>query len=128
MKYLEAVAISALAIFAPIQASLVTVLVLILSDMITGILAARKRNEPITSAGLRRSLSKLAIYEFTLCISYVAEHFLMADQLPAMKIIAGMIGMVELKSVLENVNEISGDDFLKSAIDKLGSSNQGKGK
>ncbi len=40
--------------------------------------------------------------------------------------IAGFIGLTELLSVLENLNRASGNDLLKSLIDKLGSANQDK--
>ncbi len=124
MKYLQAFALSTLMVFAPIKTALATALVLIIADMITGIWAAYKRREKISSADLRRSVSKLAIYELTLCFSYLAEHYMMSDQLPALKIVSGMIGLVELKSILENLNSISGNDLLKSIISKLGSTNQ----
>ncbi len=126
MKYLQALAVSALAIFAPIQAALATVLALIVVDMITGVIAAHKRGEAITSAGLRRSVSKLVIYELTLSLCYIAEHYLIADAIPVMKLVSGMIGLVELTSVLENLNSISGTDLLKTIIQKLGSSNESK--
>lgn len=124
MKYLSALLVSALAIFAPIQAALATVLALIIVDMITGVIAAHKRGESITSAGLRRSVSKLIIYELTLALCYLAEHYLIADALPVMKLVSGMIGLIELTSILENLNSISGTDLLKAIIQKLGSSNQ----
>lgn len=124
MKYIEALLISVLSVFAPIKASLITVLALTVIDMITGIWASKKRGELITSAGLRQSVSKIVIYEVAMCLGYLAQHYLLTDAVPALQIISGMVGMVELKSVLENLDSISGQDLLKSIITKLGSSNQ----
>lgn len=124
MKYLEALVISSLAAFAPVKATLATVLALVIVDLITGVLAALKRKELITSAQLRRSVSKLLIYELAVAMSYLSEHYLMSDEVPALKLISGMLGMVELKSVIENLNELSGNSVFKALIDKLGSINQ----
>lgn len=119
---------SVLAVFTPIKAALLTVLVLVIVDLVTGVIAAYKRNEKITSAELRRSLSKIVIYEVTLCLAYLSEHYLISDEIPVMKLVSGMVGLVELKSILENLNEISGENLLKAIVEKLGSSNQAKGK
>lgn len=127
VKWFEVTLISICAVFAPIKAGLLTALVLIIADTITGVMAAHKRKEPITSAGLRRSISKLIVYELAILLGYLAEHYLMSDYLPATKIISGMVGAVELKSVLENLDALGGGGLLRTIIDKLGSDNQPKG-
>lgn len=124
MKYLEALAISLLAIFAPIKATLITVLMLVTMDLITGVLAAIKRKEPITSANLRRSVSKLFIYEVAIAMTFLAQQYLLGEEIPALKIVSAMLGMVELKSVVENLDTLGGNGVFKSIINKLGSNNQ----
>ena len=42
---------------------------------------------------------------------------------PISKIAGGLIGLVESKSIMENLNEIHGSDIFKSLIKKLGSDN-----
>lgn len=123
MKYIEALLISLVAIFAPIQHLLLTTGAMIFIDLFSGIMAARKRNEPITSAGLRRTLTKLFVYEAALMLAFLTEHY-MSDILPFVKMASALISVVELKSIYENLNEISGSDLLKSLIDKLGSDNK----
>lgn len=113
------------AIFAPIQSLLMTTGIMIFIDFITGVLAAKKRGEPITSAGFRRSLTKIFVYEAALMLAFLAETY-MSDILPFVKMAAAMISIVELKSIYENLNGISGEDLLKGLIDKLGSANQDK--
>lgn len=123
IKWFEGLLLSVFAIFAPIQSLLLTTGVMILGDLISGIWAAKKRNEPITSAGLRRTISKLFIYELAIMFAFLAEKY-MSDVLPFVKLVSGMISIVELKSIYENLNAISGTELLKGIIDKLGSANQ----
>lgn len=123
MKYLEIVGLSILAIFAPIKAILIAALVLVMADFITGVIAAYKRKEPITSSGFKQSILKAVIYEIAIILAYLAEHFLIGDLVPATKIVGTLIGLTELKSCLENLDSISGSSFFQTLIDKLVSSN-----
>lgn len=124
MKYLEALLLSCLAVFAPIKAMLLVTGVLIFADLILGVWAAYKRKESITSAGLRRTLSKCFVYETALCLGWLAEHYLLQGSIPVTKIVSGLVGLVELKSCYENLNNISEKDLLKVVIDRLGSDNK----
>jgi len=123
VKILEAAFIAIAIVFTPIKNLLLTTGIMIFVDLISGILAARKRNESITSSGLRRTLTKLFVYESAIMLAFLTEHY-MSDVLPFIKMASAMISIVELKSVYENLNEISGSDLLKSLINKLGSNNQ----
>lgn len=119
---LEAALLSVLAVFAPIKGMLIVTGVLILSDLVLGLSAAYRRKEPITSAGFRRTLVKLVVYEFALAIGYLAEHYLLSE-VPITKLISGVVALTECKSILENLNSISGMDLFKSVLEKLGSQN-----
>jgi phage-related holin len=123
-KYIEALLISTLAVFAPINTVLEVVLVLILCDLLTGLIASRKAGIKITSSGLRRTISKIVVYELALIAGFLAEKYLMGDLLPVVKLLGGLIGATELKSVLENANIISGTNLFEALIGKLGSDNQ----
>lgn len=118
-KYLSAAAISLLGLFAPVKGMLIAALALCVADLITGILAAMKRKEPITSSKLRRSVVKLAVYELAIIASFTAQHWLTGDGFPLVSWAAGMVGLVELKSVLENLNSISGQDLLASLLTRV---------
>ncbi len=122
MKYLQAVLVATVSIFAPIQAILVTTSVMILGDFITGVLAARKRGEEITSAGFRRSISKLLVYEVALMMGFLAERY-MIDFIPVTKMISSLVALTEIKSIYENLDSIQGGKLLESIITKLGSDN-----
>jgi hypothetical protein len=102
---------------------MVTVGILIFFDFITGMLAAKKRGEFITSAAMRRTISKLVVYQCSVISGFLVEKYLLDQILPVAKLVAGVIGMVELKSVLENANTITGKDIFKDLLLRLGSKN-----
>ena len=112
-----------LAVFAPIKTIVITVFVLIIVDLIFGIYAAHKRGESITSAGIRRTVTKIFVYEFTILIAFLCQKYLLMDTIPIVNVLAGLIGLVEFKSLLENANDILGTDIFKTLIKQLGSKN-----
>lgn len=121
--WLKVLALSAVAALAPIHAIMISVSVLIGLDTSLGILAARKRKEPITSAELRRTISKLVIYQIAIISAFLVQHFLLSDLLPIVKLAAGAIGLVEIKSILENADEINGSPLFAALVKYLGSQN-----
>jgi hypothetical protein len=123
LDYLKSILIASLAVFAPIKAVIIVTGVLVISDLITGIWAAKKRKEKITSAGLRRTVTKTTVYLSAVCLGFLVEKYMIDSVLPISKLISGIIGVVELKSLMENLNTIYGSDLFKSIIEKLGSIN-----
>ena len=119
MKFIETLALSILAVFAPIQATIAVVALLILADLITGIIASKKRGEPITSAGIKRTVGKVFLYEIALCLSFLVQQYLTGDYLPACKLVGALIGLTELKSILENLETISGDRLFRVVLSKI---------
>lgn len=118
-NWLIAALTTAQVILEPAKPMFLSVLFLIVVDLITGILAARKRNESINSAGIGRTVAKLVIYEAAICAAFIAETYLTGSLIPASKITASLIGTAELLSVLENLNALSNGELLKTLIDKL---------
>lgn len=112
-----------IALLAPIHAMILATGTLIVADTILGVWAAKKRGEEITSAGLRRTLTKMLVYQLTIVTGFVVETWLISSMFPVSKLVAGVIGLVEFKSLLENVNTINGNPIFKDIITKLGSSN-----
>lgn len=111
------------AILAPIKMVMITVGFLIIVDLITGILAAHKRGEKISSAAMRRTISKIVIYQLSVVSGFMLETYILGNSVPVAKIVAGVIGMVEFKSILENSNKIIGGDLFRIILSKLGSDN-----
>ena len=126
LEYLKSFLIAILAVFAPIKAVIIVTGVLVVADLITGLFAAHKRGEKITSAGLRRTVTKTAVYLSAVCLGFLVEKYMIDSMLPISKLVSGIIGIVELKSLMENLNVIYGSDLFKSIIEKLGSVNDKK--
>lgn len=106
-------------VFMPIKATLITVMVLTVADLITGIMASRKEGKKITSSGLKRTIIKTTVYELVVMLGFLTERFMVGDSIPVVKVLAGFIGLTELKSVLENIERISGMPIIKLLIQRL---------
>lgn len=119
MKLLQNLAIAILAVLAPIKAVLLTTMVLVASDLVLGVIAAHKRKEKITSQGLRRTAAKLFVYEMAIMLGFLAETYLIGPIAPVSKVISAFIGLTELKSIVENLNDISGQSVFKVLINKI---------
>ena len=127
-EWLSKVGMAALAALAPIHMVMITVGVLIFSDLATGVWAALKRGEKISSAIMRRTISKILIYQLAVICGFMLETYILDAVIPVAKIVAGVIGMVEFKSILENSNHIVGGNIFKMILEKLGSENKPKKK
>ena len=77
---------------------------------------------------MRRTISKIFIYQLAVVTGFMLETYILDSVLPVAKIVAGVIGMVEFKSILENSNHIVGGDIFRIIIQKLGSDNDPKKK
>lgn len=108
---------------APIQAILISVICLTLFDTITGIWAAYKRGEPITSHRMRQCLSKVLVYDTSLIIGHLLSTYLIPF-VPIVKIIAALIGVIEGLSFFENLYYIYPNKIIKIIIDKLRRENE----
>jgi hypothetical protein len=76
------------------------------------------------SSVMRRTISKIVIYQLAVISGFLVELYILGGGfLPISKIVAAVIGMVELKSILENCDSILGYSLFKSVIKKLGSEN-----
>lgn len=123
-QFLIGLVISSVAVLAPIKIVMLVVGIVIFADLFTGVWAAYKRGEKINSAGLRRSISKVLIYNLAIVLGFIIEKFLIEGMIPLSKIAAGLIGVTEGVSIFENLNSLAGNNVFKSIIDKLGSVNQ----
>ena len=118
--------VSTVAVFAPIKMVILVTGILIFADLISGIIAAKKRGEEISSAGLRRTVTKVAVYNAAIMLGFLAETYMLDGFLPISKIASSLIALVECKSLYENLDEIQGGTMFRSLVDKLGSHNDEK--
>lgn len=124
LEWLINISLATLSVFAPIKAAVITVMVLTVVDMITGIIAAKKRGEELTSAGFGRTIAKIAVYELATLCAFLSQKYLILDMMPVCTLVTSLIGLTELKSVLENLDSISGGSFFSSVVSKISSNNQ----
>lgn len=124
LQRLSALSISIAMVFMPIKATIITVMVLTVADLVTGIMAARKEKKKITSSGLKRTIIKTMVYEAVIMLGFLTEQYMTGDIIPVVKILAGFIGITELKSVMENIERISGMSIIKILINRLNQSDK----
>lgn len=113
-------------IFAPVHMVMFAVGFLITADLITGVWAAKIKGQKITSAALRRTATKICIYQLVIMSGFLAEVYLIDKLFPISKIAASIIGITEMLSILENAEVIHGEPIFKKLIKKLGSDNDKK--
>ena len=118
LVWLTSLATAVVAVTSPVHVLLAAVGFLIFADMVTGIMAAVKRGEALTSRALSRSVYKAAAYQIAVLSGFAMEHLLVGDVLPIAKLVAAAIGLVEFKSLAENVRVVTGTN-LKGVIDRL---------
>ena len=118
-KLLDALAASLLALFAPIQTMVLSTLLLVVADLITGVWVSRRRGMPLHSKGIKHTVVKLAVYELAIVLAYVTEVYLTQSSIPVLNVITSIIGITELKSCLENMNILIGGDVVKQILERI---------
>jgi hypothetical protein len=122
--FINGLAISLLAVFAPVVPLLLTIGFLIVLDFIVGIYRAYKLNEMITSRKMGNTISKMLLYQITILSLWVFEIYILGSIIPVTKIGGGLIAVTEIKSIDESVEKMTGVGVWKriSKIIKRGQS------
>lgn len=108
-----------LAFLAPIQAVLISITIFVIVDMITGMIAAHKRGETISSKKMRDSIGKMISYWLFILLAHLLDgmiewdSFMLSNEF-MVNIASGLIGLTEFKSCIENLDSIAGTNFFKS--------------
>lgn len=118
LDWLYKILVIMLAVISPIQPILIAVIFLVLVDFVTGIWASIKRQIPITSFHMRRTIVKLLAYLSTILVAFIIETYLLSE-VPLVKVVSSLIGLTEGKSFLENINVITGIDFWQAILNKV---------
>lgn len=103
-----------LTIITPIVKLMLAVGFLVLSDFITGMLAARKRGEELTSKKMRPTVTKGASYMIAIVAAYTIEKLGIGFE--AAKVVTGLIALMELKSLDENIEVLTGKSLFKKFL------------
>jgi hypothetical protein len=93
--------------FIPIQGFLLFTVAVVFADTITGIKAARKEGQRISSKGLYRTTEKIVVYFVAILIFEGAKNTF-SIPFPITYMVAMMISGTELFSVAENIKRITG--------------------
>lgn len=91
---------------------------LIVCDTITGVIAARKRKESVSSRKLARTIAKFISYGIALLISFYLQ-VLFFPEIPSLVAMTALIATIELKSIDENYKIIFGKSFFTHVINLL---------
>lgn len=97
---------------------LLTVGFFVIADMVSGIISARKKGEVMQSRKLKQTVYKFIAYGIAIMVSFLIEKQFLGD-FPGMKLISGFIAYVELKSINENIQCITGVNLFKSILEKM---------
>ena len=111
--------LSLLTVFTPLVPILFSVGFLILADFIVGIYRAKVKNETITSRKMSNTISKMVLYQIMIISLFILETFLLDKILPLTKMAAVFIALVEVKSISESVEMITGVNIWKKVVEAL---------
>jgi uncharacterized membrane protein len=93
--------------FIPIKGFLLFTVAVVFADTITGIKAAKKEGQKISSKGLYRTTEKIVVYFVAILIFELAKNTF-SIPFPITYMVAMMISATELFSVAENIKRITG--------------------
>lgn len=109
----------AVSFFLPIRDFIILAICLTIADAISGMIAAKKRGEKITSRGFYRTLEKFTVYLLSISAAAGLQMVFITDRLggivpniPLVEVVAGSICFNEFLSFRENVQTITGIDIL----------------
>lgn len=102
----------------PVHDIVIGVSILVCLDFITGIMAAYKTKQKLTSKGFRQTITKTFVYQSAIIVAMVLETHLIKG-VPVIKIVSSLIAVTETKSFFENVEKITGIDFWAKIANKV---------
>lgn len=104
--------------FLPIGNYIIIISILLVFDFITGVQAARKRGEKITSEGWRRTATKIWIYAMSIILTHYIKITMLSTsvELDLAKYISCFLISTELKSLDENIESITGVSILSKLL------------
>ena len=112
----------ALGFIMPIWPFIVTAICLVFADAVTGVIAAKKRGERITSRGFYRTSQKIVVYMVSI-LACEGVRVVFVPGIPVTYTAAAAISVTELKSILENTKLVSGVNIFQ----QIGALLPGKG-
>ena len=124
-EHLVSLLIVIVGVLSPVIPLVLTVGFLVVADFIFAIYKAYKLKEPITSRKMGNSVSKMVLYTIAILSVFFLEVYVLDKVLPISKIAAGLISVVEIKSLDESFKKLfnwSLWDKMKAILDRGSSS------
>lgn len=106
------------AFLSPVKGVMAVVGLLVVADMITGVIAAKKSGKEIKSSKLFRTVAKFVVYGLFVMVAHAVELEFLKDW-PATKLVAALIATIELKSLDENAKTLFGISFFDKIINLI---------
>lgn len=106
----------------PIGTFMAFTMCLVIADFATGIAAARHRGEALRSRGFARSVLKIGLYCLAILLSHGMDQVFFVPKgisFDLVWIVAGLVGLAEFKSNLENIAVVTGMDIWAAIADKF---------
>lgn len=104
--------------FAPITLWIVAIGFFVFADFVTGLLKAKRNGYKIESKKMFRSIPKFVAYGIAVIIAQILMVIFEID-FPAVKLVTGFIAFIEIKSIDENIEAITGHSLFGDIIDRL---------
>jgi len=102
----------------PIHGLMFAVGALVTLDMVTGLVKAYKsKTDKISSRRMRETVGKSALYMMAVLAGFLLDYI--TELGLAARAIAGVIAIVECKSVLENIEEVTGLNLWAAIADRF---------
>jgi hypothetical protein len=108
LRNLNSVLISCVAFLTPIKPLMITIGILVAVDFIFGIYRAWKTKQEITSRKMSHTVTKMLLYNLTVISIWAIEKNITGSDIPITKISAGIICLVEFKSIDETFKLLFG--------------------
>lgn len=116
ITFFEKLGILFVSYFTPIAEMVHVMLILLFLDTISGIWASLKAGNKLESNKLRRTVYKFLWYTIAVMAAWMMEHTFSIGWSRLSSIIAGFICFVELKSILENITNITNEPVFKRIL------------
>lgn len=126
MDRLKLILTGIVAALAPVHAAMGTVFLVIVVDLLSGIIAASRREEKIVSYKLKKTIIKVAVYELAIVLAFIIGEYLTGPTVPVLNMVASVIGLTEFKSILENFQSINGGSVFDAILRNVSSHTESK--
>lgn len=104
----------------PLHVNLVTIYLLLFCDLVSGLTKAHKKGEPITANKLSMTVTKFIFYSIAIVIAFQVDIALFSSTALVLTHIVGYyITLIEFKSNIENISEITNTDLWSLIKDKV---------